>query len=126
MSDKEIIINNFNDMFDIIEKAKFDTEKYGTVVIFTNGNDWYIPTLIHNLILSMKIYEPLRKIIVFCSDKEGYNKCKDLGFEYFEYIDIPDLMVNNVLSGSDASTKNYTRLTFVKTVIIKHILELGY
>lgn len=126
MTDKQILIDNINEINNIIEKVKFETEKYGSVVLFTNGNDWYIPTLIHNLLLSMKIHEPLRKIIVFCSDKAGYNKCKELGFDYFEYVDIPDLMVNNVLSGSDASTKNYTRLSFVKIVLIKHILELGY
>ena len=126
MSENHICINNPDIVKNIIENVKFNTEKYGTVVMFTNGNDWYIPTLIYNLLESMKIHEPNRKIIVFCSDKSGYNKCKELGFKYFEYVDIPDLMVSNILSGSDATTKNYTRLSFVKIVLVKYILELGY
>jgi hypothetical protein len=122
----DILIENKNMIKDIIEKAKFSTDKYGTVVIFTNGNDWYIPTLIHNLLKSMNIHEPNRKIIVFCSDKEGYDKCKELGFEYFEFVDIPNLMVSDSTSDTSASTTDYTRLSFVKTVIVKFILDLGY
>ena len=121
-----ICIKNTEFIDKIIETAKFKTEKYGDVVIFTNGNDWYIPTLIHNLLKSMKIHEPLRKIIVFCSDKSGYNKCEELGFKYFEFVDIPDLMVSEALSNTDASTQNYTRLSFVKIVLMKYILEKGY
>ena len=126
MSELEILIKNTDEIREIIEKAKFPTLSHGEVVIFTNGNDWYIPTLINNLLKSMEIHEPTRKIIVFCSDKSGYEKCKDLGFKYFEFVDIPDLEVSDVLSNSDASTKQYTRLCFVKIVLIKFILDLGY
>lgn len=126
MSDLEILIKNTDKIKEIIEKVKFQTSRHGEVVLFTNGNDWYIPTLIKNLLKSMEIHEPTHKIIVFCSDKSGYEKCKDLGFKYFEFVDIPDLEVSDVLSNSDASTKQYTRLCFVKTVIVNFILELGY
>lgn len=126
MSDLEILIKNSDEIRVIIEKAKFQTLCHGEVVIFTNGNDWYIPTLINNLLKSMEIHEPTRKIIVFCSDMSGYEKCKDLGFKYFEFVNIPDLEVSDVLSNSDASTKQYTRLCFVKTVLVKFIFELGY
>ena len=126
MSDFEIFIKNSDEIRVIIEKAKFQTSSHGEVVIFTNGNDWYIPTLINNLLKSMEIYEPTHKTIVFCSDKSGYEKCKELGFKYFEFVDIPDLEVSDVLLNSDASTKQYTRLCFVKTVLVKFILELGY
>jgi hypothetical protein len=121
-----ININNPSQIRDIIEKTKFFSEKYGNIVIFTNGNDWYIPTLINNLLKSMEIHEPSHKIIVFCSDKSGYNKCEENGFKYFEYVDIPELNVSNVLSGSSCDTKDYTRLCFVKIVLMKYILELGY
>ena len=121
-----INIANKDKVNQIIESTKFKTEKYGTVVIFTNGNDWYIQTLIYNLLKSMDIYESDRKIIVFCSDQAGYKKCSDLSFKYFEFVDIPDLEVSNALSGSDSNTKNYTRLSFVKIVLMKHILEMGY
>jgi hypothetical protein len=126
MSDLEIVIKNTDEIREIIEKVKFQTVHHGEVVLFTNGNDWYIPTLINNLLTSMEIHEPTHKIIVFCSDKSGYEKCKDLGFKYFEFVDIPDLEVSDLLSNSDASTKKYTRLCFVKTVLVKFILDLGY
>ena len=126
MSDLEILIKNTDEIREIIEKAKFQTSRHGEVVIFTNGNDWYIPTLINNLIKSMEIHEPTRKIIVFCSDMCGYEKCKTIGFKYFEFVDIPELTVSDVLCNSDATTKDYTRLCFVKTVLVKFILELGY
>jgi len=126
MPDLEILIKNTDKIREIIEKVKFQTSRHGEVVLFTNGNDWYIPTLINNLLKSMEIHEPTHKIIVFCSDKSGYEKCKDLGFKYFEFVDIPDLEVSDVLSNSDGTTKQYTRLCFVKTVIVKFILELGY
>lgn len=121
-----ISINNLSDINSIIEKTKFYSKKYGNIVIFTNGNDWYIHTLINNLLKSMEIHEPSRKIIVFCSDKDGYNKCSEIGFKHFEYVDIPELEVSSILSGSSADTKDYTRLSFVKIILMKHILELGY
>lgn len=121
-----IRIDNICSVNNIIEKTKIFSEKYGNVVLFTNGNSWYIPTLIHNLLKSMEIHEPSHKIIVFCSDKDGYNKCSEIGFKYFEYIDIPELNLSNILSGSSSNTKAYTSLCFVKIVIMKHILKLGY
>ena len=122
----KIQIDNFDDFKSIVEKAKFKTEKYGEVVIFTNGNEWYVPTLIHNLVKSMKIHEPNKKIIVFCSDTGASDKCKELGFELFKFINIPDLHVSNITKDSNAGTDNYTRLCFFKTVLIRQILELGY
>lgn len=126
MTGNNIAIINWNDVNKIIEDTKFNTDKYGTVVIFTNGNDWYIPTLIHNLIKSFAIHEPDRKIIVFCSDKQGYKKCSELGFKYFEFVDIPELNISNETSGTHSDTDSYTRLSFVKTVLISHILKIGY
>ena len=121
-----IKVNNVSYINTIIEKTKFFSEKFGNVVIFTNGNCWYIPTLINNLLKSMQIHESSHKTIVFCSDKEGYDKCHELGFNHFEYVDIPELNISNILSGSSANTKDYTRLCFVKIVIMKHILDMGY
>lgn len=45
-------ITNEEDIKNIINKAKFNTDK-GDVVIFTNGNGWYIDTLIQNLLKSI-------------------------------------------------------------------------
>ena len=45
-------ISNGEHIKRIINKAKFTTDK-GEVVIFTNGNGWYIDTLIQNLLKSV-------------------------------------------------------------------------
>ena len=74
----------------------------------------------------MKKYEPDKKLLIFCSDTQGYEKCGELGFEYYENIEIPDLNVSHILKDSDGTTSDYTKLSFVKTVIMRHILDLGY
>jgi len=124
--DNILNITNIKQIDDIIEKVKFNKNKHKNIVIFTNGNSWYIDTLIHNLIESKKIHEPDIKMIVFCSDKEGYKKCSELKFDYFEYVDIPDLEIDKCTSGTDSTTDKYTRLSFVKTVLISYIINKGY
>ena len=124
--EKIVTVLNTQQIDNVIEKVKFNTSKHKNIVIFTNGNSWYIDTLIHNLIISKDIHEPGIKMIVFCSDKEGYKKCNNLKFDYFEYVDIPDLDVNKCTSGTDSTTNKYSRLSFVKTVLISHIINKGY
>jgi len=119
-------IENIDSIRSLIENVKFKSDKHGDIVLFTNGNLWYIDTLIKNLLKSMEIYEKDRKIAVFCSDTEGLEKCKELGFKYCEYVDIPTLGVKNSLTGTDADTNQYTSLSFVKVVLCKYILDLGY
>ena len=108
----------------IINKAKFNTEK-GEVVIFTNGNGWYIDTLIQNLLKSIHLHDNKYKIVVFCTDKVGLERCKRLNYEFFEYVDIPELQVSTITENKDNNTEFYTRLTFVKIVLISYILKLG-
>ena len=48
---------------DIIKKAKFCTHKYNDVIILTNGNFQYIPTIINNLIKLIRQYKSSEKII---------------------------------------------------------------
>lgn len=121
-----ISIKNLEKIKEKIEQVKFDTQDHKNVVLFTNGNYWYIPTLINNLLTSMKIFEPERKMLVFCSDLKGYNEAGRLNFDYYEFIDIPELNISNEYEGSDGTTDAYTRLSFIKIVIIGAILELGY
>jgi len=68
-------ITNEENIKNIIEKAKFKTDK-GDVVIFTNGNGWYIDTLIQNLLKSVSIHDKEYKVVVFCTDKDGLERCK--------------------------------------------------
>lgn len=130
MTEKEqlIQIENWEKVQRVIEQAKFVHPKHGNVVIFTNANEWYIPTLIKNLHKSMQIHEPAHNLLVLCSDPEGYEMCKHLGYEHYAYLDIPLLGVKeyrNLNGGGDIYTK-YTKLCYVKTVIMRHMLENGY
>lgn len=117
-------ISNEEHVKNVIEKAKFSTDK-GEVVIFTNGNGWYIDTLIQNLLKSIHLHDNKYKIVVFCTDKDGLERCKRLNYEFFEYVDIPELQVSTITENKDNNTEFYTRLTFVKIVLISYILKLG-
>ena len=117
-------IKNKDDIKNIIEKCKIKTDK-GDFVFFTNGNSWYIETLIKNLLKSVEKYDKqYNNIIVFCTDKDGYKKCEKHNFNFFEYVDIPELKVSELLENKNM--EHYTRLTFVKIVLISYIIELGY
>lgn len=126
MSDKLIKIFNTDSVNKLINNVKFNTTNHKNVVLFTNGNDWYIDTLIFNLLKSKNKYEPEIKLAVFCTDKEGYEKCKMLNFSNYEMVDVPDLNISKCTKNTQCSTDDYTRLCFVKIVLIKHILDLGY
>jgi hypothetical protein len=122
-------INNFNQIREVIEKSKFSTDKYGDVVIFTNANSWYIPTLVKNLFESMKVHEPDRNLLILCTDQEGYDQCEKLGFEYYSMVDLPELGISsfkNLYTEPGDDLSKYTKLCFVKTVIMRYILEAGY
>ena len=120
-------IKNKDQIKAIVDKSKISTKKYGDIVLFTNGNGWYIETLIQNLLRSIKLNDPdYDNIIVFCSDMEGYKKCEELKYHMFEYVDIPDLEVSKIVDNKNSIGEHYTRLTFVKIVLISYIIELGY
>jgi hypothetical protein len=126
--DTQILIKNKDEINSIIEKAKITTQDGKNIVLFTNGNSWYIDTLIKNLLESMKLNEKpeYNKVIVFCSDKEGYKKAKEHNFEYYEFVDIPDLKISDILENNTGKREYYIRLTFVKIALMYHILNLGY
>jgi len=127
-NDDKMQIENIDEINAIIEKAKIKTKDGKEIVLFTNGNNWYIDTLIKNLLKSIELNEKpeYNKVIVFCSDKEGYDKAKECGFDFFEYVSIPDLDVSNILENYNGKREYYIRLTFVKIVLMSHILKLGY
>jgi len=122
-----IKISNFEDFKNIIE-SNYILTKFGKVVIFTNGNSWYINTLINNMIKSMKIFEKnfVNKLIVFCSDKEAEETSRKLNFNLYKYINIPKLQVSDITTDSPAGTSKYTRICFFKTVLMRQIMEMGY
>jgi hypothetical protein len=117
-------IDNKQEVDKFIESIKF-TGPEGDTIMFTNANSWYIETLVNNLIYSYNTFNkiPNRKIGVFCSDVEGLEKSKKLGFDscmiYCEKMNIKNSL-------KDIARDDYRRLSFVKTLIIDYILSKNY
>ena len=66
-----MIIKNWENIKRVVENSKIVHPKYGNVVVFTNGNEWYIDTIIKNLYLSMKIFNPEYNLLILSSDLAG-------------------------------------------------------
>jgi hypothetical protein len=122
-----ISVSNKETIRSIVERCKIATP-YGDVVLFTNGNGWYINTLIKNLIRSMQIHDSKYSdnLIVFCTDDDGYKRCREEQFSNYELVKIPLLNVESFSSNNNDAIEIYTRLCFVKVAIMSYILELGY
>lgn len=110
------------------EVIKFlnDNESNGTVV-FTNGNERYVNTLIKNLVVS---YERVRgdgypNLCVFCSDEKAYRAAKLIGMNACK-VSIPSLEVDDKYEAANAGSEFYLRLCFVKIILIKYVLSMGY
>jgi GR25 family glycosyltransferase involved in LPS biosynthesis len=127
MNVRDITISNKESIKAIAEKCKISTA-HGDIVLFTNGNGWYINTLIKNLITSMKLHDAdyYNNLIVFCSDQDGYQRCKEEQFENYELVTIPLLNVDSFTSNNSNDIDIYTRLCFVKVALMSYLLELGY
>ena len=121
---KIIKIENQSEVTEFLSSIAFLDEIGRKTIMFTNGNSWYIDTLIKNLIVSYNVWNTkARKIGVFCSDDEACTKAKTQNFTYCK-IDIPDLGVDTMYDSADR--KHYQKLCFVKIVLIHHALTLGY
>src|SRR6478752_2692369 len=128
MSETLITIDNWDHIRKIIDQVVYNHPVYGKVVIFTNANEQYIPTLIRNLHTSFRIHEPEHKLLILCSDQSGKKLCDQIGYKYSAFVDIPLLGVSeyrNLRKEIDPYVK-YTKLCFVKTVIMRYMLENGY
>lgn len=93
-------------------------------IIFTNGNETYIPTLIRNLMYSYYRFNNEYKIGIFCTDSKAFEKTKEFSLDSC-LIDIPGLQVSEAYS-SIAGSEFYLRLCFVKIILIKYALDLNY
>jgi hypothetical protein len=124
VSNDYLHIDNQDEVDTFIEKIKFKGPE-GDTVIFTNGNSWYMDTLILNLIYSYKKFNKVqdRKIGVFCSDDEGYRKSIKLGFDSC-MIRCEKMKITNTLT--NVTPEEYRRLTFTKILIIDYLVSKGY
>jgi hypothetical protein len=117
-------IDNKDEIDAFIEKIKFNSP-LGEVVMFTNANSWYIETLVLNLIHSYNKFNNIfsRKIGVFCSDEEGYNKSLKLGFSCC-MIKCDKMRIKD--NENNVTQDEYKRLSFTKTLIIGYLTTKNY
>lgn len=122
---KIITVENLEEYKEYLEKIKFET-KFGKTILFTNGNGWYVSTLIKNLIKSMEKNDPefASKMGVICSDQDAYDSAIEHKMLHPFLVKIPLLKVDKLQSV--CKPEDYTRLVFVKTVLIYHALSFGY
>jgi hypothetical protein len=113
------MISNFQEVSNYFKKISNNN-----TIIFTNGNETYIPTLIRNLMYSYYRFNNEYKIGIFCSDNKAFEKAKEFSLDAC-LVDIPGLQVSEAYSSS-AGSEFYLRLCFVKIILIKYALELNY
>lgn len=114
-------IDNKEEIDSFIDRMKFKGPE-GPTIIFTNGNSWYIETLILNLLYSFQKTNTHndRKIAVFCSDEEAYEKAKYLNFDCCR-VKCDKMKINDLYNNT--GSVSYRRLTFVKTLLIDYIVS---
>ena len=113
------MIKNFQEVSDYFKKISKNN-----TIIFTNGNETYIPTLIRNLMETYYRFNNEYKIGIFCSDTKAFEKAKEFSLDAC-LVDIPELKVSEAYS-SVAGSEFYLRLCFVKIILIKYAIELNY
>jgi hypothetical protein len=120
------MILNVEEVEQFFKRIAIKRDGTAGTVIFTNGNDRYISTLIMNLIKSYKVVStnPV-EIGVFCSDEKAYKTALDLGMTTC-YVNIPALGIDEAYNSAGAGSELYLRLCFVKILLIKYALQLGY
>jgi len=124
MEDSVVSIDNLEEMKSFFQSIAFES-KYGQTIIFTNGNDWYIDTLIRNLLFSYDKWNTRtdRKIGVVCTDDKAYEKAHSLGMACFN-LKSADLGVGEMHDSLEYTS--YLRLCYVKTVVTYYCLLFGY
>jgi len=125
-----IQIDNSEELRRKADELSFSLKEHDKVVLFTNANGWYINTLVKNLLKTKAErgcdLDRSSPMLVISTDDEGEQKCADLKFEHTLRVRIPDLNIDHLNTNTPAGTDEYTRLCFVKTVIIRTLLTWGY
>jgi hypothetical protein len=120
------MILNTEEVEEFFRKISIESKNSEGTVVFTNGNDRYINSLIRNLLDSKKRRCATSvEIGVFCSDQKAYTTAVDLGMTAC-YVKIPALGVDDAYNSAGAGSELYLRLCFVKILLIKYALQLGY
>ena len=120
------MILNTEEVEEFFRKISIGSQNSEGTIVFTNGNDRYINSLIRNLLESQKrrCGMPIQ-IGIFCSDQKAYDTAVELGMTAC-YVKIPALGVDSAYNSAGAGSELYLRLCFVKILLIKYALQLGY
>jgi hypothetical protein len=120
------MILNTEEVEDFFKKIAIKNSVTAGTLVFTNGNKSYIETLILNLLESYKkVSSTPCPIGVFCSDATAYSTSVELGMNSC-YVKIPSLGVDEAYDSACSGSELYLRLCFVKILLIKYALQLGY
>lgn len=120
------MILNTEEVEEFFRKISIGSDMSEGTIVFTNGNDRYIESLIRNLLESQKTRcGSAIQIGVFCSDQKAYDRAVQLGMTAC-YVKIPALGVDDAYNSAGAGSELYVRLCFVKILLIKYALQLGY
>jgi hypothetical protein len=123
------MILNSEEVEEFFKKIAINSTRTEGTLVFTNGNERYVSSVIKNLLESVKqrcsAEFDLSKFGVFCSDQKAYDKAVELGMTAC-YVKIPSLGVDEAYNSAGAGSELYLRLCFVKIILIKYALKLGY
>jgi hypothetical protein len=112
------------DGFDaFLASVAFATES-GPAVVLTHSNAWYVPTLVGNLLHSVRLHDPRHRVGVVCVDDEGFEAAIAREFvahrlELEELDDVPR-------TGTIFETEGYRLLASAKLFLCELALRAGY
>jgi Nucleotide-diphospho-sugar transferase len=125
------MILNSEEVEEFFKKIAIKNPNTEGTLVFTNGNERYVSSVIKNLLESVKqrcisgLGDQTSSVSVFCSDQKAYDKAVELGMTAC-YVKIPSLGVDDAYNSAGAGSELYLRLCFVKIILIKYALKLGY
>jgi hypothetical protein len=99
--------------------------KLGPTVMFTNANEWYVDTLVANLMASYQAWNQRtdRQIGLVCTDTQALTRALKHGWPCC-LLESKDLGLETLFNTSQPAS--YRRLCFAKTAIAYHALMLDY
>jgi hypothetical protein len=101
----------------------FETES-GPAVVLTHSNAWYVPTLVANLLHSVRLHDPRHRIGVVCVDDEGFEAATARGF-VAHHLQLAEL--DNVAgTGTIYQTEGYRILASAKLFLCELAVRAGF
>jgi hypothetical protein len=100
----------------------FETES-GRAVVLTHSNAWYVPTLVANLLHSVRLHDPRHRVGVVCVDDEGFEAAIARGFVAHR-LQLEEL--DNIAgTGTIYQTQGYSLLATAKLFLCELAVRFG-